>query len=57
VVILFYRCSISEGEPKPLDCQDLRWVTREELAAFDFVEGDHPIIEMVLHDESLWLTT
>jgi 8-oxo-dGTP diphosphatase len=54
VVILFYRCSIQKGAPKPLDCQDLKWVTREQLKDFIFVEGDNPVVKRILDDDILW---
>ncbi len=57
VVILFYLCRIESGEPEILDCQDVKWVSRDELSTFQFVEGDHPIIERVLHDDDLWFRT
>lgn len=57
VVILFYICKIEGGEPEPLDCQDLRFVTRDELGDYVFVEGDGPIITKVLDDDDLWIMT
>lgn len=35
---------IVEGEPRPLQCRDWRWVRREELEAFDFSEADLPVV-------------
>ncbi|MBN1539578.1 MAG: (deoxy)nucleoside triphosphate pyrophosphohydrolase [Candidatus Thermoplasmatota archaeon] len=57
VVILFYLCRISSGEPAPLDCQDLRWVSREELTNYIYVEGDHPIAMKIKNDDDLWSRT
>ena len=57
VVIMFYRCDIQKGEPMVIDCQDMKWVKREELGTYTFVEGDHPVIKKVLSDDELWLTT
>ena len=54
VVILFYRCTILEGDPEPMDCQDLKWVSREELTDFTYVEGDDPVVERIPYDDALW---
>ncbi|MBN1390937.1 MAG: (deoxy)nucleoside triphosphate pyrophosphohydrolase [Candidatus Thermoplasmatota archaeon] len=57
VVILFYLCRISSGEPRPMECQDLRWVTREELSRYIYVEGDEPVVAKIRHDDDLWSRT
>ncbi|MBN1539431.1 MAG: (deoxy)nucleoside triphosphate pyrophosphohydrolase [Candidatus Thermoplasmatota archaeon] len=57
VVILFYRCTITSGEPKPLDCQDIRWVSRDQLADLTFVEGDHPLMRKLSEDDGFWIRT
>ncbi|MGA1848740.1 MAG: (deoxy)nucleoside triphosphate pyrophosphohydrolase [Thermoplasmatota archaeon] len=57
VVILFYRCRIRSGEARPIDCQDLIWITREQLADLSFVEGDHPIVKKISADDGFWVRT
>jgi 8-oxo-dGTP diphosphatase len=57
VVILFYRCMIIYGEPMPLDCQDLKWIDRDQLARLSFVEGDHPVVEKLSEDDGIWVRT
>ncbi|MGA1793232.1 MAG: NUDIX domain-containing protein [Thermoplasmatota archaeon] len=54
VVILFFKCGLLEGEPEPLDCQDLKWVSREELSDQIYVEGDNPVVEMLTSDDRFW---
>lgn len=39
MVVLFYRCEI-EGEPQPLDCDELRWVNVDEIADYRLLPGD-----------------
>ncbi|MEA3559862.1 MAG: (deoxy)nucleoside triphosphate pyrophosphohydrolase [Candidatus Thermoplasmatota archaeon] len=57
VVIMFYRCDIQKGEPSVIDCQDLKWVSREELHTCNFVEGDRKTVERILSDDELWIRT
>ena len=54
VVVLFYLCDIISGVPEAIDCQDLKWVTRESMADLMYVEGDRPIVERILNDERIW---
>ncbi len=45
VELHFFRCSIQSGRERALGCEELRWVTAEELAGFDFPPADRPVIE------------
>jgi 8-oxo-dGTP diphosphatase len=44
VELHFYRCAYA-GEPKPMLGQEIRWVSRGELAALRFPEADARLIE------------
>ncbi len=57
VVILFFRCKIISGEARPIDCQDLKWITREQLSDLSFVEGDHPLVKKISADDGFWVRT
>jgi 8-oxo-dGTP diphosphatase len=46
VQLYFYRCQYV-GEPKPMLGQEMRWVSRNELATLDFPEGDAKLIELL----------
>ena len=43
VLLLVYRCGVTQGVPKPLACRDLRWVDLDELAGFPMPPADDPI--------------
>ncbi len=45
VLLLFYRCDLVEGEPRPLDCGEVRWVARAELPSLDWAPADIPFVE------------
>jgi 8-oxo-dGTP diphosphatase len=45
VELHFFRCSIQDGQPRPLGCDDLRWVTLEELPLFPLPPADRPLVE------------
>jgi len=38
--LVFFRVTEFEGEPRNLIFEDMQWTPRQDLAAFDFVEGD-----------------
>jgi len=45
IILLYYTCRMTGGEPKPVDCQDFRWVTAEEMAQYDFAPADRPVVD------------
>lgn len=48
VLLLCYLCDYFRGDPKPLDCHDMRWVGMEEIGRVDFAAADIPIVKKVL---------
>ena len=47
VELHFFKCAISSGLPRPLGCEDLRWVAPEELDQFPLPPADQPLVEML----------
>ena len=45
VELHFFRCAIEAGQPRPLDCAEIRWVYPSELGQYQFPPADRPIIE------------
>ena len=43
ILLLVYQCQIVEGVLKPIGCQDLRWVSLEELKRLSMPPADDPI--------------
>jgi 8-oxo-dGTP diphosphatase len=44
VLLLFYRCELASGEPRALDCDEILWVPRAELASLDWAPADVPFV-------------
>jgi len=44
VELHFFRCTIQGGHGRAVDCEDVRWVTPEELTKFEFPPADGPMI-------------
>lgn len=40
VSIYFHLCTIRSGEPRPIECAEIRWVHPDVLTELPFVEGD-----------------
>jgi mutator protein MutT len=40
-----YLCRITEGEPRPVDGQEIRWVDIEELLALPIPAANQPLIQ------------
>lgn len=47
VELHFFLCAIEEGTPQALGCEELRWVTAQDLLALEFPEADRPVIELL----------
>lgn len=44
VHLKFFQCRLLSGEPQPLDCAAVRWVTRNELVDFEFPAADAQLL-------------
>ncbi|MCX6900293.1 MAG: 8-oxo-dGTP diphosphatase MutT [Verrucomicrobia bacterium] len=47
VRLCFYECELLSGEPKPIHCQDCRWVLPDELRRYKFPPADDELIELL----------
>lgn len=45
-----YLARVLDGEPRPLQCQDWRWVRVSELGHFDFSAADLPVVARLLRE-------
>lgn len=54
VHLKFFRCELSVGEPQPLDCAAVKWVRREELAAYAFPAADTQLLSRLTADTDRW---
>lgn len=54
VELNFYRCRLSSGEPKTIDCQDFKWVKRGELADFEFPAADEKLLAKIRTQDHFW---
>jgi 8-oxo-dGTP diphosphatase len=45
-----YLARILDGEPRPLQCRDWRWITRADLGVYDFSDADVPVVERLLKE-------
>lgn len=45
VHLRFYECRLVAGEPQPLDCDAVEWVTPDSLNRYEFPEADRKLIE------------
>lgn len=54
VRIQFYRCTLRSGEPQPLECADLEWVTEGDLEQFVFPPADAGLLKQLRDDPEIW---
>lgn len=43
----FYRCTVLAGEPRPLGCEEYRWVTPAQISAYPFPPADEPLVRQI----------
>ena len=43
-----YWCELESGEPQTTEHDELRWVTREEIASLDWAPADIPAVELIV---------
>ncbi len=51
VLLLFYACELTDGEPQALDVADVAWVRRAELSDLDWVPADVAFVERLSSEE------
>ena len=45
VLLIFYRCSLPDGNPRGQLGQELKWATLEEMEELPFLPADLPLLE------------
>jgi 8-oxo-dGTP diphosphatase len=49
VELHFFFCSITNGRARALACDEIRWVTPEEMTGLEFPAADRSLIEALQH--------
>ncbi|MBI4871079.1 MAG: (deoxy)nucleoside triphosphate pyrophosphohydrolase [Candidatus Riflebacteria bacterium] len=44
LLMLVYECEVVSGEPRPLECAEVRWATVAEAGGLEFPPADEPIL-------------
>ncbi len=56
VHLKFFQCRWLKGEPSPICCANLAWVTRAELRNFQFPAADVQLLDVLENTPSLWIS-
>ena len=54
VHLRFFLCRLIDGEPRPLGCAALKWVTSTELAENEFPAADQKLLMKLVAVLNLW---
>jgi mutator protein MutT len=54
VLLNFFLGQLAQGEPQPLDCAAIKWVTRTELPAHEFPAADAGLLHKLQASTELW---
>jgi mutator protein MutT len=55
VRLRFFHCTLHSGEPQPIHCHALAWVTRENLSTYEFPAADAQLLSRLITDLVWWL--
>ncbi|MGD1953351.1 MAG: 8-oxo-dGTP diphosphatase MutT, partial [Leptolyngbyaceae cyanobacterium] len=47
VTLNVFNCSHISGEPKPLECDEIKWVTLDEITSYPFPKANSQIIDAI----------
>jgi hypothetical protein len=47
VLLLCYLCTHLRGQPRAVECNDMKWVGPDEIGGYDFAAADIPIVAKV----------
>ena len=50
VRLTLYNAVIKEGVPKPLEHNDIKWITASEIGQYDFCPADEEILRKIIED-------
>lgn len=51
VKLHFFRCTLLRGEPRPIQCENLAWVTARELSQYEFPPPDTTLVDTLQFGE------
>ncbi len=51
VTLMVHHCKHLSGVPQPLECDEIRWVTLDELDSYSFPQANTQIIDALLRHE------
>lgn len=54
VHLQFFKCRLLQGEPRPIECQALVWVTLEQLDQYAFPAADARLLAKLRTQRELW---
>jgi mutator protein MutT len=50
----FFLCRLRSGRPRPVDCAALAWVTKDQLADYEFPPADARLLQRLRETSFLW---
>ncbi len=50
VSLYFHFCDLVRGTPRPIECEEVRWIEPALLSAHEFVDGDLPVLPDLARD-------
>ena len=55
VRLKFFRCELLQGQPRPVHCLAVAWISRAELTAYQFPAADARLLHILENSPALWV--
>ena len=52
--IRFYQCRLHRGEPKPVECAAVEWISVSQLRDYEFPKADEKLLDLLISRADLW---
>jgi 8-oxo-dGTP diphosphatase len=50
ILLLAYICRFVQGEGKPIECNDFKWISKNQLNDYEYTLADVSIVEKLIKD-------
>lgn len=51
ILLLAYICRLVHGEGKPIECNDFKWIKKNQLSQYEYTLADVEIVEKLKNDK------
>lgn len=54
VDIRFYQCFLMDGEPRPIECAAVNWISVSQITDYEFPKADEKLLDLLIEQKEWW---